>query len=300
MNEKSPTVVMLTGSTGFIGRYLLSDKSNSCVFRVVSVRDQQPEDLDFHGVDTVLHLAGLAHQMKKVPDHFYFDSNTKMTARLADAAKAAKVPHFVFVSTIKAFGERGDVVFSENTACHPVNDPYGESKLQAEQYLRSIEDGSFKVAIVRPPLVYGPEVKGNLIRFLQLADSPWPLPFAGIHNRRTLVSLFNLTALLMRIIDTKAAGLFLASDLKPFSTTFLMETLRDGLGRPRRLFRLPASVIRLLHWWRPDLAMRLYGSLEMDNTETCRHLAFTPPQDTRTGLLNMAQWYKNAQNSHPL
>jgi nucleoside-diphosphate-sugar epimerase len=294
MSEQNhPPLILITGGSGFVGKYILANKSAKYRFMPVSLREQAPENIDFTGVHAVLHLAGLAHQMQKVPDQLYFDINTTLTARLADAAKSAGVPHFLFVSTIKAFGEREDIVLKEDTPCDPVNDPYGQSKLDAELYLGTLKCDTFKVSIVRPPLIYGPEVKGNLIRLLGLSNSPWPLPFGGIDNRRTMVSLANLQALLFRILDTQKEGLFLASDRNPISTSYLIRTMRKEMGRSARLFALPGFIKNILSKIKPELSIRLFGSLEMDPTATNQQLQFTPPQSTEDGLLEMINWYKS-------
>lgn len=286
-----PTNILITGASGFIGQRFLEYNAKKYVLRTVSLQAVNPADIDFSNIHAVVHLAGMAHQMKRIEDKIYFDVNFELTRQLADAAKRAGVPHFLFMSTIKVFGERQTQVLSETSACDPVNDPYGASKLQAERYLQSIEDTTFTVSIVRPPLVYGAGVKGNLLRFLRLADKNWPLPFAKINNRRSMVYLDNLIALINCIVDTRTPGIFLAGDSQPISTTFLLTEMRHKMGKPPGLFALPDAVRRIIQKWKPETALRLWGSLEMDTRSTNARLKFTPPYSIQHGIANMVEWY---------
>lgn len=285
--------LMLTGSSGFVGKRFVPYNKDRYQITSVSLRTTKVAEIDWKGIDTVVHLAGMAHQMQKIDDQIYFEVNYHLTKELATAAKKAGVRHFIFISTIKVFGEHHKGILDENTPCEPKNDPYGESKLQAEKFLQSIEAPDFIVAIVRPPLVYGPGVKGNLIRFLDLAQKPFPLPFANINNKRTMVFLDNLIALINQIIDTEASGLFLAGDRQPISTTKLIHDMRIGMNKSPRLFTLPQILVNLLSSFRPELAIRLFGSMEMDTTMTNKKLNFVPPYTIRQGIASMVNWYKH-------
>lgn len=276
--------ILLTGASGFVGQRYITYNQDRYSIKSISLRSVKVADINFNQIDAVLHLAGKAHQMQKIDPQIYFDVNYGLTKQLADAAKAAGVTHFVFTSTIKVFGEYQKGVLSENSPCEPVNDPYGESKLKAEKYLQSIANDQFKVAIVRPPLIYGPAVKGNLIRFLHLGNSPWYLPFARIENRRTMVFIDNLIELFNRIIDTQGEGVFLAGDREPMSTTTLITEIRKGLGKSPKLFAMPTFLIQLLKALKPQLAIRLYGSLEMNTSSTNKRLNFEPPYTISEGI----------------
>ena len=284
--------ILLTGSSGFIGKRFVIFNQNQYKITTISLRTKKVQDIEWKGIDAVIHLAGMAHQMKKIEDQLYFDVNLNLTKKLANAAKAASIKHFIFASTIKVFGEHHTHVLTEQTACEPKNDPYGESKLQAEKFLRSIETDSFKVALVRLPIVYGPGVKGNLIRLLGLANRPFPLPLDKIDNRRSMVFLDNLIALINQIVDTESSGLFLAGDSQPLSTTQLIRDMRNGFGKSPNLFVMPAIFVKVLGSIRPSLAIRLFGSLEMDTTNTNNILNYIPPFTTQEGIQSMVTWYK--------
>jgi len=154
------------------------------------------------GIDSVVHLAARVHVMFS-----YRNVNVAGTKRLAQMAHSKNVRRFVYVSSIKVNGEgRSDPYTAEDESA-PV-DPYGISKFEAEQELQSIAGKTgLEVVIVRPPLVYGPEVKANFLQLIKLVDRGIPLPLAGVTNRRSLIFLGNLIdALLNCIVRPKAAG----------------------------------------------------------------------------------------------
>jgi nucleoside-diphosphate-sugar epimerase len=283
--------ILLTGASGFIGQQFVIYNADKYQIKTVSLRNKRIEEIDFAGVDTIVHSAGIAHQMSKVDDSIYFDINTTLTKNFALAAKKAGVAHFIFLSTIKVYGEHQNIVLQENSPCEPLNDPYGQSKLEAEIFLQSIENEQFKVSIVRPPLVYGPHVKGNLIRFLKLADNGNPLPFAHVHNRRSMVFLDNLIELINAIVDKKVSGIFLATDEKPISTTYLISEIRKNLNRPLRLFNIPPIVKWGIKKLKPEMYIRLFASLEMDANNTFKKLQFRPPFTAEIGIRAMVKSY---------
>ncbi len=284
--------ILITGGTGFVGQRFLEYNNYKYEIQSVSLQKNNVQDLDFDGIEVIVHLAGKAHQMQKIEDQIYFDVNTELTKKLALAAKASNVPHFIFISTIKVFGEHQNAVLTEGSPCEPINDPYGESKLEAEKFLQTIEDSDFTVSIIRPPLVYGPRVKGNLIRFLKLADDGKLLPFDSIDNRRTMVYLDNLIELINTVINQKQSGIFLAADDKPISTTLLISEMRKNMGRPARLFSMPTLFKTILKKIKPEMYIRLYGSLEMNPQDTFKRLNFKPPYTVEEGIKEMVKWYK--------
>ena len=289
-NKKS---IFLTGYTGFVGQRFLPYNTERYDIKPLSLKNEKISIIDFKGIDSIVHLAGKAHQMQKIDDQIYFDVNYTLTKELADAAKAAGVKHFIFISTIKVFGEHQQSVLTEKSPCLPQNDPYGESKLKAEKYLQSIEDDNFIVSIIRPPLIYGPGVKGNLIRFLELGNKPYPLPFKNLKNRRTMVFLDNFIELINRIIDTKQSGIFLASDESPISTEKLISEIRLNLGKKPNLFETPDYMKKMLGFVKPEFALRLFGSLEMDTSDSFKRLDFKPPYSIEHGIKSMVDWYKS-------
>ncbi len=293
MSEK----ILLTGATGFIGQRFL--EFNAGRFEMATVSFSKTDcscGIDFYEVKTVLHLAGIAHQMQKIDDQIYFDVNHKKTLELADEAKKMGVRQFIFVSSVKVFGEEtSEKSLDENSPTDP-QDAYGRSKLAAENDLLKMADENFRVAIVRPPLVYGPRVKGNMLKLLQLLEKAKAVPFAGINNRRSMVFVDNLIALFNKIIEKRASGIFIAGDAEPISTSELVVFMAKYSQKSTRNLKIPTFIIKILTLVRPSFVRRLYGSFVVDNSITNEKLGFSPPFSTEFGIEKMVEWYLNLKN----
>lgn len=284
-------IIAVTGVTGFVGTRFVEYNKDSFVIRSLSLKDQTIDRLDLSGVESVVHLAGKAHQMEPIDDKIYFDVNCELTMRLAVKAKQQGVGHFVYISSTKVYGDDVEGILNEQSPCNP-SDAYGASKLKAEQQLKAIEDESFKIAIVRPPLVYGPRVKGNMIRLLRLADKNYPLPFGDSRNFRSMVFADNLIAFINTIVEQRATGIFVASDPEPISTDKLIKMIRAHMGNSHGLVSVPEVLRKGIKKLRPGLYKRLFGSFVVDNSAGNRLLHFVPPYTTEYGVAQMVKWYK--------
>ena len=244
--------------------------------------------------DTVVHLAARVHVMqesKSDATSLYRSANATATLVLARAAACAGVRRFVFLSSVKVNGE-------STPAGHPFTaehiptpqDPYGISKMEAEQGLRQIaNETGMEVVIVRPPLVYGPGVKANFASLMRAVQRGVPLPLASVtHNRRSFVALDNLVDLLITCIDHPAAAnqTFLVSDGEDLSTTDLLRRLGRAMDKPTRLFPVPPSLLQLGAnlLGKGDMAQRLLGNLQVDISHTRDTLNWTPPISVDEGL----------------
>ena len=189
---------------------------------------------------------------------------------LAKKAKESGIKQFIFMSTVKVYGEETDSKYSENSICNPEDD-YGKSKLKAELELQKLEDEDFKVSIIRTPIVYGHGVKANIKSLINLINKVPLLPFGKIENKRSMVYIGNLCHLVDEVIIQQKAGIFLASDNKPLSTTRLIELIAKNLDKKIYLIKIPffESLLKLV---KPSFHKRLYGSLEVDNTITKQKL----------------------------
>ena len=156
------------------------------------------------GVDAVVHAAGLAHARADLPDAVYTAINVEATRKLAQAARAARVKHFVLMSSIRSqVGATHQGVITEATPAAPT-DAYGRSKSAAEAVTSEALEGSrTRWTVLRPVLVYGPQVKGNMAALMRLAALPLPLPFGAWKSRRSLLSIGNLVAALRHILQTE-------------------------------------------------------------------------------------------------
>jgi nucleoside-diphosphate-sugar epimerase len=240
-------------------------------------------------VDMVIHSAGLAHAMSGRPEDDYRAINTEGTIRLAQAAERAGVKRFVFLSSIRAqSGPTAASVLTEDQEPQPT-DPYGRSKLEAERGLSTL--GLDWVAL-RPVLVYGPGVKGNMAALLQLAQTPWPLPLAGLKARRSVLSLENLAAAVDTVL--RAPGPlrrpFIVADPEPVTVPEIITALRAGLGRGPGLVPLPPFLIGAAAalTGRAEAYRRLAGSL-VASPEALKTLGWQPVGSTRDALARLAR-----------
>ncbi len=283
--------VAVTGITGFVGKRFAAYNQKKFDIVPLSLRETAVEQLDLQDITTVVHLAGKAHQMQPIDDKVYYDVNYELTRQLAEKAKLQGVGQFVYVSSTKVYGDNVKETLNEQSPCLPT-DAYGASKLKAEQFLQSAGTGSFKIAIVRPPLVYGPGVKGNMIRLLQLAGKNYTLPFGKSRNARSMVFADNLVELINTIITREAEGVFIAGDREPVATDALILLIRKYLGNRKGLVSIPGPFRALLRKLKPGLYTRLFGSFVVDNGNTNRKLGFVPPYTTEYGIEQMVKWYR--------
>ena len=277
MNKKT---LMITGASGFIGSNFIKKYESEYNIVPVCLIKNKPEDLDYTGVDTILHLAALVHQMKGAPEERYFEVNTELTRRLATTAKEKGVKHFVFYSTVKVYGFDGelsnhDFILTENSPCNP-NDPYGASKYKAEKILNSLQDEKFKVAMVRPPMVYGEGVKGNMLSLMKLINILPIMPFNYENNKRSIISTENLLYMTHLIIKNEADGVYLGTEGNPISIKSIAESIEKGLGKTKINIKFPSSIFKLLCKIKPNIMVRLYGTLafkQEDNYEKIKYKA---------------------------
>ena len=273
--------ILLTGSTGFVGKYFTDKYSKKYNIETFSFLNDDFKELDLSNTDTIVHLSALVHQMGGASKEEYEKVNVTQTLELAQKAKESGVKYFIFMSSVKVYGEETDVPYSEGSACNP-QDEYGKSKLKAELELKKLEDENFIVSIIRTPIVYGYGVKANIKNLINLVKKVSVLPFGGIDNRRSMVYVGNLCYLVdvlvsitvrldsrsgSRMTENITGSVFLACDDEPLSTTRLIELIAKELGRKVYLVRIPffESLLKLV---KPSFHKRLYGSLEVDNAKT--------------------------------
>jgi len=309
--------VLVTGSNGFVGSALvarlldvadidvrgsvrrLSDDAN-CRQREMVVGDLGPDTCwlsALEGVEVVVHTAARVHRMRESPDVALRSNrrvNVEGTLNLARQAMQARVRRFVFLSSIKVNGEKTEKgrPFTEADDADPV-DPYGMSKLEAEQGLMEIcARGGMDYVILRPVLVYGQGVSANFEALMRLVYRGIPLPLAGIANRRSMIGLENLIEMIIACIRSPAAAnnVFLAADGDDLSTTEIATKLGEALRRPARLFYLPDPMLRAAATLigRRAHAERLLDSLQADVTKAKTVLRWRPRLTVDQGFCNAA------------
>ncbi|MGL5052878.1 MAG: NAD-dependent epimerase/dehydratase family protein, partial [Cetobacterium sp.] len=278
-------------ASGFIGSNFIKKYEHEYNIIKTCLIEKTPEELDLTGVDTVLHLAALVHQMKGAPEKKYYEVNTELTKRLAVKAKAAGVKHFVFYSTVKVYGFDGDLnnhdfVLTENSPCNP-NDPYGDSKYRAEKLLRTLEDENFKVATIRPPMVYGEGVKGNMLSLIKLIDKLSIIPFGYSKNKRSIISTENLLYMTHLIIQKSAAGIYLGTEGSPVSINEIATSIEKGLGKSRINITLPTIIFKILCKIKPDIMVRLFGTLAFQQESNYREIGYKSQDSMDNGIKKM-------------
>lgn len=274
--------LLITGSNGFVGSYFINKYKDKYDIKTFSFLNDDINNLDCTGVDVVFHLSALVHQMGGASAEEYERVNVVQTLELAKKAKENSVGQFVFMSSVKVYGEETDGVYTEESNCNP-EDEYGKSKLKAELELQKLEDKYFKVSIVRTPIVYGYGVKANIKNLVNLIKRVPVLPFGGIENRRSMVYVGNLCHLVDEVIKQKQSGIFLVSDDEAISTTKLIELIAKNLDKKIYLIKilLFKTLLKLL---KPSFYKRLYGSLEVDNTITKEKLSLVNPYSVEDGV----------------
>jgi len=312
---------LITGANGFVGKPLCAEllRQGHSVRAALRSANTPVEDVEvvvtgaidggtdwtdaLRGVDVVIHLAARVHVMKETaadPLAEFLKVNLHGTANLARQAARAGVKRLVYVSSIKVNGERTTESrpFVESDEPDP-QDAYGMSKWQAEQTLQRIaQETGLQVVIVRPPLVYGPGVKGNFAQMLKVLGAGIPLPLASVHNLRSLVYVGNLVdALIVCATHPAAAGqTYLVSDDEAVSTPDLLRLLGNMMGHLAHLFSCPPALLKLAGrlTGKAEQVERLLGSLRVDSGRICRELDWTPPRTLQQGLQATAEWYRDA------
>lgn len=283
--------LLITGSNGFIGNYFINNYKSKYNIETFSFLKDDINSLDCRYLDAVFHLSALVHQMGGASASEYEKINVTQTIELAKKAKESGVKNFVFMSTVKVYGEETNRKYTENTVCNPEDD-YGKSKLKAEQELQKLEDEDFKISIIRTPIVYGYGVKANIKNLINLVNKVPVLPFGKIKNKRSMVYIGNLCHLVDEIIIQKKSGIFLACDDEPLSTSKLIELIAKNLDKKIYLIKIPffATLLKIL---KPSFHKRLYGSLEVDNNITKEKLNLINPYSVENGVRLMIKGEKN-------
>lgn len=315
--------ILVTGSTGFVGRSLVpalvklghevriavtKRLDNPLVEQVVinPIEHQFDWSEALNGIDVVIHLAARVHVMKdnaENPLEEYMKVNSIPTKVLAEQAVQHQVKRFIYISSIKVNGEftHPDNPFTEDSEEAPM-DAYGRSKLIAENYLLFLsQQGLLDVVIIRPPLVYGPDVKANFLSMLKLVKRGFPLPFAKIRNKRSFVYIDNLVSAICTVVDHPNATnqTYLVADDEALSIGQLLSAIGHGMDVKIKLIPITKSWLEFAFKCvgLGKLNTRLLESLEVNNQKIKDHLNWTPPVNTVDGLIKTASWYKDA-NPH--
>ncbi len=298
--------VLVTGASGFIGKRLTTALAKAgwevkAAARepsaIPAARGVEPVELHdlaqgadwselLNGVTHVVHAAGIAHAPGALPDALYARINAESVGELAAAARG-KVERLVFLSSVRAqAGLSADRPISEMDKPAPT-DAYGRAKLEGERRLAA---SGVPFTVLRPAVVYGKGVKGNIAALATLARTPMPLPFAGLNNRRSLLALDNLVSAISFVLEARDAAneTFLVADAEPISVADLVAAMREGLGRSPHLVKVPLGAVkRLMRSFGKEAEWeRISGNFVVDASKLMG-IGWRPAIATRAGIVRL-------------
>lgn len=313
--------LLITGATGFIGRALIPELLKQDVELIASIRKTcltLPAEVktintgellastDWTSAlkdnDIVIHMAARVHVMHDAssnPLAEFRKTNTAATLNLAKQAAASGTTRFIFISSIKANGLSQNKLTPDDTSVP--DDPYGLSKYEAEQGLLVLaKETNMEVTIIRPPLVYGPNVKGNFLSLLKCVQNNIPLPFGSIHNLRSFVALDNLVDFIcFCTYSSKVANeVFIVSDGEDISTTDLLNKIAKAFNKKALLIPIPVAALSFIAKLigKDAVTNRVLESLQVDSSKAAELLGWKPIISMDTQLKKIADSYSNETN----
>lgn len=261
--------ILITGKNSYVGNafydYIKCNFEDKYYVDKISLKDVNIESIDLNKYDTIFHVAGIAHSdygkisVERSKD--YYRVNTDLTIRLAKHAKENGIKQFVFMSSIIVYGESAPIgekkVITKDTIPTP-NNSYGDSKLKAEEGIKNLNDENFNVAIIRAPLIYGKNSKGN---FKTLENMALRLPiFPYIENERSVISIDCLSDYIKRIIDNNSSGIFFPQDEEYMNTSLMVKKIASDYGKRIIFLRGFRIVLKILSNFMP-IVNKAFGNL---------------------------------------
>ena len=303
--------ILVTGATGFVGRYLVNglsktDEVIACVrekSNLLPSSVQQIVSNNFFDIaipkdsDVIVHLAGIAHNKNNSVGEFK-KINVDGTLELARKALEANIKRFIFISSIGVNGNSTHgKAFTEQDTPNPTND-YTKSKYEAEKALAKLfENTHTDLVIIRPPLIYAHDAPGNFSKLLMLIKLGQFLPFGCTHNQRSFIAIENLVSFITTCIyhDTKINETFLIADDEVISTKQLIQCLSSGMGKSMILLPVPTKLLSTLAdvTGKVSIFEQLYGNLEIDNRKAKKFFNWHPPKNSLNALKEVGNLYRN-------
>lgn len=258
--------ILITGKNSYVGNSFaewVSQYPDQYEVEKISLRNDDWKEKDFSKYDVVLHVAGIAHVSRNPKmEELYYKVNRELTIEVAEKSKADGVKQFIFMSSIIVYGDsskhRG--VIDENTIPQPSNF-YGRSKLEAEEAIQSLNSNDFRIAIIRPPMIYGKKSKGN---YPKLAKAAQKLPiFPDINNERSMLHVDNLTEFLRLVIEHEDHGLFFPQNKEYVKTSEMVKYIAEAHGKNIRLVKIFNPFIHLMSG-KIGIIDKVFGNLVYD------------------------------------
>ncbi|MGK0713961.1 NAD-dependent epimerase/dehydratase family protein [Aerococcus urinaeequi] len=264
--------ILITGKNSYIGNAFedwISQWPDKYQITKLSVRDDRWRKEDWSQYDTVLHVAGIAHSSSNANmEELYYQVNRDLTYDIAKKAKNDGITHFINMSSIIVFGTKQEKI---NSVTKPNPDNfYGDSKLQGEKKINDLVNDNFKVAHIRPPMVYGSNSKGN---FPLLANLAVKVPFfPDIDNKRSMIFIKNLTELLRLVIDNNTHGFIHPQNPEYIKTIDLVEYIAKANNH--RIYKVKIFNTFINQLKAMNLINKVFGNLYYDKDMTDSNLNY--------------------------
>ncbi|WP_102264479.1 NAD-dependent epimerase/dehydratase family protein [Mesobacillus jeotgali] len=250
--------ILITGLTSYIGNNLkrfLENYPTKYSIEIISLRDDSWKQIDFSDFDVLVHVAAIAHiKETKANQGIYYRINRDLAYEVAYKAKREGVKQLVFLSSMSVYGIESGVI-SENTPESPKSN-YGKSKLQAEELIQTLKSEDFGVAVIRPPMVYGKDCKGNYQRLAKLALTI-PL-FPDVKNMRSMIYIDNLCEFIRLLIDECSNGVFFPQNEEYVCTSEMVRLISEAHGKKIRLTKLFNPLFTIL---KINVVNKVFGNL---------------------------------------
>ena len=258
--------ILISGAGSYIGTSLagfLAQWPRDYQVDTLDVIGEGWKSADITGYDAVFHVAGIAHQKETEENrHLYFEVNRDLAVAMAQKAKEAGIPQFIFMSTMSVYGMESGII-TPDTRPQP-RSSYGLSKWEAEEAMGALVCDTFRVAVLRPPMVYGKNCRGNFQTMKKLVEKS-PV-FPAVKNRRSMVSINNLCSFVRLAVDEQLSGVFFPQNAEPVSTTEMARILARTLGRRVWFSRAAGLAVTALAAVYPT-ARKAFSSLTYEGCE---------------------------------
>lgn len=250
--------ILITGTNSYIGTSFenyLKQWEDEYIVETVDMIDGSWKNKNFSGYDVVFHVAGIAH-IKETKENapLYYKVNRDLVYEVAKKAKAEGVKQFIFLSSMSVYGMETGVINRDTVPAPKSN--YGRSKLQAEELIAPLQDSTFNIAVLRPPMIYGEGCKGNYVRLEKFAlKSPI---FPKIENKRSMIYIDNLCEIVKLLIDDYSGGLFFPQNKEYVCTSEMVKLICETHGKKIRMTKLFNPLLRLL---KNSTVNKVFGNL---------------------------------------
>ena len=275
--------LLVTGSSGYIGSAFIKSCAEKYRISRFSLQSQRFEDIDFQGLDAVLHCAAIVHKGHSASADEYRRINVEYPIHLAKLAKNNGVKQFVFVSSVSVYGSTEYI--DDISVCKPTN-INGQTKFEAEQRLLDLNDEGFSISILRIPMVYGPQAPGNIKSIVRLVTYLPIIPLGNITNKRSFISIQNLVYSIHQVLRQQKKGIFLLADDEHISTSSLVKILIKSSKRKKILLDSRTINFFVKHL-SPAMHDKLWGDLVINSSVSKRDLRLDLPIDVEAGIADI-------------